>query len=129
MQIAAPARVTIGLMKTMLVVLAVVLLAAVLTWRPAGVNFTLVNVGAQPLSGVTVRVTGRDYPIGDLAPGETKRLRLSPTGDSHVELALAGGRRLIIGSYLQPGYRGSLEARVTADAVLTVKDEVEAGVY
>jgi hypothetical protein len=129
MQLAAPGRVTIGLMKTILAVLAVVLLAAVLAWRPAGVNFTLVNAGAQPLLGVRVLVTGRDYPIGDLAPGETKRLRLSPTGDSHVELALAGGRRLVIGSYLQPGYRGSLEARVTADAVLTVRNEVEPGVY
>lgn len=129
MQFATAGRGTIGLMKTILAVLAAVLLAAVLTWKPAGVDFTLVNAGAQPLLGVRVLVTGRDYPVGDLAPGETKRLRLSPTGDSHVELALAGGRRLVVGSYLQPGYRGSLEARVTADAVLTVKDEVEAGVY
>lgn len=88
------------------------------------VTFVAHNVGAEPMRSVVVHVTGRSYPIGDLPPGASKSVRLSPTSESHIELSQAGHARLTVGGYFEKGYRGTITADVTTDRVVVVRDEV-----
>lgn len=88
-----------------------------------GVEFTLDNVGPDPLGTVTVEVTGRSYSLGDIPPGGSQTIRLEPTGESHIVLQFSTGRRLTLDCYLEPDYRGKIVAKVTSRKVVLVKDE------
>jgi hypothetical protein len=87
----------------------------------SGIALTLVNVGGTSLDSVVVHTTGYDYPLGNLAPGDTARARLQATGESHVELTHGRGSRsrLRVGGYFERGYTGTMHVRLTADSVLT----------
>ena len=69
----------------------VVLLALVLTvlmleaWGP-GVSVEVANTGQSSLGEVVVSVTGKEYAIGSLAPGQRVRTAVSPTGESSVKI-------------------------------------------
>lgn len=78
------------------------------------------NAGTTPLDSVVVHVTGNRYMIGKIAPGERNTVYVTVSGESHVELELADGKRLVLDSYLEPGSGGKVEAVVTADSVLAV---------
>ncbi|WP_020654294.1 hypothetical protein [Massilia niastensis] len=89
-----------------------------------GVTFVARNVGTEPMRSVVVHVTGRSYPIGDLAPGASKSVRVSPTSESNIELSQSGHARLTVGGYFEKGYRGTISADVTTESVVMVRDEV-----
>lgn len=95
----------------------------------AGVEFTLTNLGANALRSVTVQVTGRSYGLGDIPPGASKTVKLNPTSESHIELRLATGRNLTIDCYIEPQYRGRINATVTSTAVVAVTDDVRAASF
>jgi hypothetical protein len=94
-----------------------------------GVTLMLSNVSAVPMQSVTVRVTGRSYAIGDLAPGASKSIAVHPTADSHIELVFDRTRRLKIDCYLERGYRGRIAAAITPERVVSVKDETILSIY
>jgi hypothetical protein len=89
-----------------------------------GVEFTLKNVGPEALRSVTVDVTGKSYAIGDLLPGRSKTVKVNPLGESHIGLRFREGRVLTIDCYMEHDYGGRIEANVTSQAVVTVKDEI-----
>lgn len=91
-----------------------------------GVEFTLTNSGADALRSVTVQVTGRSYELGDIPPRGSKTVKLNPTSESHIKLLFPTGRSLTIDCYLEPDYRGRINASVTSIAVVEVTDEVRA---
>lgn len=113
-------------MKRRQVITALALFAAlvfVLVYRLSGeggpgVAFTLDNVGSEPLPAVVVEVTGRAYSLGDIPPGGSKTVQLKAKGDSHIELQLSNGHRLVIDCYLEPAYTGSIRAKVTLQNVI-----------
>jgi hypothetical protein len=119
-------------MKKILVIAALALLATlalvIVPWVTGagspGVEFTLDNVGSEPLRAVIVEVTGRSYSLGDMAPGSSKTIKLKAKGDSHIELRLSNGRRLTIDCYFEPAYTGSIRAKVTPQAVIAVDDKI-----
>lgn len=97
---------------------------AVLLLPGGKVEVTIVNVGTTPLRSVTVHVTGNSYPIGDIAPGAGKTVRVAAKGESHVELQHDGSPdRLVVDCYFEPGYRGKITAEVTATQVIHVDNE------
>jgi hypothetical protein len=89
-----------------------------------GVTFVAHNVGTEPMRSVVVHVTGKSYPIGDLAPGASKSVRVNPTSESHIELSQSGHARLTVGGYFEKGYQGTITADVTTESVVVVRDEV-----
>lgn len=89
-----------------------------------GVTVTVANAGTVTMHAVTVRLTGKSYAMGDLAPGARKSIAIHPTADSHIELAYDGSRRLTIDCYMEPGYRGKITTTVTSERVVAVKDEI-----
>jgi hypothetical protein len=118
-------------MKTWLLaaVLALSATCALSKAQGPGVTLTLSNVSAVTMQSVTVRVTGRSYAIGDLAPGTSKSIAVHPTADSHIELVFDRTRRLKIDCYLERGYRGKIAAAVTPERVVAVKDETILSIY
>jgi hypothetical protein len=102
---------------------------ALLVWgcrAPDRIRLAIENVGRTPLDSVIVFTTGRSYPIGTIPAGTTRELLIGANGESHIELehGRAGRRRLIVRTYFESGYRGSIRVRVTADSVLAVLDSI-----
>ncbi|MFO0011158.1 MAG: hypothetical protein ACK553_00285 [Planctomycetota bacterium] len=85
-------------------------------WFAQGVTVTVRNGGNSPLIDLQVHVTGRSYNLGNLESGAMKRCAVEPTSESHVEISyqLPDGtsRRHSIGGYLEPGYRGTVDAEI-----------------
>src|SRR5579875_702637 len=79
---------------------------------PSRILVIVNNHGPETLLGVTVHVTGASYDIGDLLPGATKQVRVSPTGESGVRIEFADetGKRVHSDwvGYFESGYGGSI---------------------
>jgi hypothetical protein len=89
-------------------------------WR--GITVTLENRGPSTLDSVVVHVTGNRYAVGSLAPGQRESVRVQPTGESHVEIEHSRARRrLVLDTYLEPGYRQHVRARIVSDSVLSLR--------
>jgi len=92
-----------------------------------GITVVVRNVGAEPLRSVIVHVTGRSYPIGDIAHGESKAVEVTVVGESHIELEHATRRRLVIDCYFENGYKGTITAEVTSEKVIAVNSSIQPG--
>ncbi|WP_332854462.1 hypothetical protein [Duganella sp. S19_KUP01_CR8] len=92
-----------------------------------GVTFSVKNVGKETIASLVVHVTGNSYAIGDIEPGSSKTVVLSPTSESHVELTFAGSPGLKIDCYFERGYSGTLATEITVEKVVAVKDSIVPG--
>jgi hypothetical protein len=102
-----------------------VALVGVACSRP-GIELTLTNVGDVTLDSVVVHTTGFTYPIGALSPSASRTLLVNATGESHVEVEhgpASARRRLVLDVYFERNYRGSIDARLRSDTVLSVTHE------
>lgn len=79
------------------------------------------NAGSTDLSSVVLHVTGRSYPLGDLAPRASAHATVSPTSESHLEIEFADAdgkpKRLNAGGYFEPGYRGTIRVSIKDGAI------------
>ena len=82
----------------------------------SGIQVTVENTGASPLKSVVLHVTGASYDLGDIAPGESATARVSPTGESELEVEFKDTddqtQRLNAGGYFESGYRGSIRVEI-----------------
>jgi hypothetical protein len=97
--------------------LAVAALVGVLVLQfRAGVQVTVENTGTTSSKAVVLHVTGASYELGDIAPGESAAARVSPTGESSLDIEFtdADGKiqRLKAGGYFESGYRGSIRVEI-----------------
>lgn len=84
----------------------------------------LVNVGSASLDSVVVRVTGVQYPVGQLGPGDSVTVDTRPTGETSVYVEYARQLEpLKLDVYFEPGYGGRVRAEITADLVSRVDHE------
>ena len=115
----------------LLLALAIVLGVAYASYPVArdGVTLHLTNAGADTMRQVVVHVTGRSYAVGDIAPGASAAIVLHPRGESDIELAQSGHPRLIIGCYLESGYKGSINATATTERIVAVDSKVIFAAY
>ncbi len=95
----------------------VLLLIAVVAYQlRSGIRVTVENTGSTSLNSVVLHVTGVSYDLGDIAPGESATARVSPTGESELEVEFkdtAGQtQRLNAGGYFESGYRGSIRVEI-----------------
>jgi hypothetical protein len=119
-----------AMMKKSFLIAILVMIAALFVAKASasGVAFTLTNVGTTTMESITVQVTGRSYPLGDLTPGASKTIRLKPTGESRIDLVFSGSRRLAIDCYFESGYKGEIAAEVTPQKVVSVKSDLKFGI-
>lgn len=94
-----------------------------------GVEIRLHNSDTIALRSVEVAVTGKSYPVGDLAPGETASVWVDPTSESAVEISFATADRepkhVSVPSYIEPGYSGWIAIHLAAAEVREVENHVE----
>jgi hypothetical protein len=95
-----------------------VLVGGGLAWyhfRP-GVRVTVENAGTEPMRAVALHVTGRSYPVGDIAPGGCTETIVVPTSESDLQIEFTDGlgneRRVQIDCYIEPSDRGEIRARI-----------------
>jgi hypothetical protein len=81
------------------------------------------NEGPAALEDVHVFVTGDSAVVGRIDPGERARVRVQPTGDSHVEIGVGStrGERLVADTYLMRGSTGTVRIVVDGDSVAVVQ--------
>jgi hypothetical protein len=108
--------------------------AAGLVWAywNRGVTIVLRNTDSAALLDVTIHVTGRDYPIGDMPAGSTRNVLVDPTGESHIEISMqqAGGRgRLPVQCYFEAGYSGEIAIDISRDSVTVVDNQIAIGLW
>lgn len=73
------------------VVLVIVLVCGALFYLNRPLSLVVRNVDSEALHAVVVHVTGNSISIGDIPAGQSRKIRLTTTGESHVELELATG--------------------------------------
>jgi hypothetical protein len=108
--------------------------AAGLVWAfwPRGITVVLRNTDSATLSGVMLHVTGRDYPIGDLPSGSTRRVLVDPTGESHIEISQhqADGRgRIPVSCYFEAGYSGTIEINISRTSATIIDNQISVGLW
>ena len=96
--------------------------ALVFAWyHTTGVRVTVINSGPDPISSVVIHVTGDFHLIGDLAVGQSKTLRLSPTCETGVEISfvdhLGQPHRLNAGGYTDNYDSGTIEVELEHGAI------------
>ena len=61
---------------------------------------------------MVVHVTGASYELGNIAPGDSVKVRVRPNGESSLEIEFADSNghtnRLDAGGYFESGYRGTI---------------------
>ena len=108
--------------------------AAGLVWAywHRGVTVVVRNKDSAALSAVTIHVTGRDYPIGDMPPGSTRHVLVDPTGESHIEISLQQAdrrERLIADCYFEGGYSGTIDIDISRTSVTVVDNKISIGLW
>ena len=116
-------------------VIAAFLLAipASLLIRTPGVKAVVTNTGTTAMRDVSVEVTGRSYAIGDLQPGETRSVRVRPTGESNIVLRYVdpngANQAVTVDCYFDSGYSGSITADVADGKVTRVDSAIRLTPY
>ena len=94
-----------------LLVAAFLIAILIIQFRP-GIHVTIENTGITPLKSVVVHVTGASYELGDIAPGDSQKIRVRPTSESHLEIEFTDNdgqvKRLDAVGYFESGYRGTI---------------------
>jgi hypothetical protein len=104
----------------------VLLVAVFLGCGTSGIEFTLRNLDAARLDSVVVRTTGFSYPLGDLPAGVSRTVRVQSTGESHIEVEHGAKPRLrlVVDTYFERGYSGTVTADVRRDTVVRLESHV-----
>lgn len=97
-----------------------------------GVTVVLRNTDSTALSDITIHVTGRDYPIGDLPAGATRRVVVDPIGESHIEISqghVDGRGRLPVECYFEAGYSGTIDIDISRTTATVTANQISIGLW
>ena len=85
-------------------------------WFGPGVTVTVYNAGNSPIQDLQVHVAGKSYQLGDISSGAERKVKVSPMGESHVEISyqLPDGttKRHSVDCYFESAYRGTVNATI-----------------
>ncbi|HEV8068392.1 MAG TPA: hypothetical protein VGP76_11700 [Planctomycetaceae bacterium] len=98
-------------------------------FRP-GVRVTVENAGTEPMRAVVLHVTGRSYPVGEIAPGGRTETIVVPTSESDLRIEFTDGRgierRVPIECYIEPSNRGEIRARINDGRLEMTEQRIQA---
>lgn len=120
--------------SSILCLILTVLVAFAIYRSNTGVMVVITNAGDTPMQDVVVHVTGNAYESGTIAPGAEDRVRVEPSGESHVEISFADEnrtqQRLVADCYFEPRhYHGTIKIAISGDEIIEVEDAVSIGIY
>ena len=99
----------------------------------AGVTLTVDNSTPEPITDVSVEVTGVTYDLGTLQPGEEATVRLQPQGESSVVvLGMREGALEEVGIpvYLEgSGYQGTISVDFQPRGEALIETDVRIGLF
>jgi hypothetical protein len=82
----------------------------------SGIRVTVQNSGSTPMRSAVLHVTGRSYPVGDIAPGNFAEATVHPQSESDLEIEFTDPegkqQRLTVDCYFEPGYRGEINVSI-----------------
>ena len=115
------------------VLLLVVGAAAVNRHYFLGVFVVITNQQSAPITDVVLYVTGQSIQVGHIDAGESRRVKVSPTGDTHLEfefkdIASKASGRLSHDYYFGPGFYGQIELDI-GDGSIGMRDDLRIGDY
>lgn len=123
-------RLTVALVS---IALALVVISVVLAyWHHAvGVFVVITNRQSTPITDVVLHVTGQSIEVGQVDAGQSRRVKVSPTGDSHLEFEFndrpyGASGRLTHECYIGPGYHGQIELGIDQGGI-GMQDDLQAG--
>jgi len=97
--------------------------------RTRGVKAIITNVGHVKMTDVRVRITGRQYAIGDLNRSESRTLYLNPSGESHIVLGYTNAdgtsAALSVDCYFENGYSGEIAVDVADGNIVRVVNKTK----
>jgi hypothetical protein len=80
---------------------------------------------------VVLHVTGRSYPLGDIAAGSSADATVKSTTKSHLEIEFTDSdgnpRRLNAGGYFDSGWQGTIRVSIKDGAIDENDHQVEIG--
>lgn len=99
-----------------------------------GVDVVVQNKGLETISDVKVHVTGNSYLIGSLAPGQAQWIRVTPKGESHVEIEFVdtsrNAQRVVADCYFEKRhYKGTITVDIAGNGVSRVDDKTELSLF
>ncbi|HZZ81491.1 MAG TPA: hypothetical protein VFE62_23515 [Gemmataceae bacterium] len=104
-------------------------LVALAVWPLEGIRVTVTNGGPQPLTDVVAHVSGSKHPIGNLAIGESRTVRVLPTTDSHLEVSfrdeIGKSRQLNPGGYFDQHCCGSIKVEIKNGEIVRNEHQIE----
>ena len=93
------------------------------------VSVVIQNESERTLNDLQVSFTGGRESMGSIAPGDTGSVSIRSTGESGVfiEFVAEGApiKRAVAGSYIEPGYGGSITVTVDRKLAFTVDNKVK----
>lgn len=108
-------HVKVPIILVALVVVPCVVVFALIQTR--GVRVTITNNGPHALTDIVAHVTGNKHPVGDLAVGKSRTVRVLPISESHLELTfrdhLGRHHEINAGGYFENAYHGTIEVEIT----------------
>ena len=83
----------------------------------AGVFVVITNRQSTPITDVVLHVTGQSIQVGQIDAGQLRRVKVCPTGDSHLEFefkdsAWGASGRLTHECYFGPYFHGQIELNI-----------------
>jgi hypothetical protein len=112
------------------------LAVAIFSWavfRPwvGGIRVTVANTGLAVMKDVKVFITGTSYTAGEIAPGGSRSVCISPGADSHIEIGFTDSnsraQRLNVDCYFSSGFTGSIKVLVKDGEIELVEDNTKIG--
>lgn len=123
-------RLTVALVS---IAFALVVVAGFLAyWHHAvGVFVVITNRQSTPITDVVLHVTGQSIQVGQIDAGQSRRVKVSPMGDSHLEFefkdrAWGTSGRLTHECYFSPGFHGQIELDID-DGGIGMRDDLSVG--
>lgn len=115
-----------------LIVLSAIGVAALVA--SGGVSIVVQNKGPETINHVTVHVTGSSYDIGALKPGQTRKVRVTPKGESHVEIEFMdfshNQHRVVAECYFDKRhFKGTITVDIAGNEVSRVDDATELSLF
>ena len=113
-------------------VVLVIVSAAIIYWHHfVGVFVVITNRQSTPITDVALHVTGQSIQVGRIDAGQSRRVKVSPIGDSHLEFEFkdrifeASGR-LTHECYFGPGFHGQIELGIDEGGI-GMQDDLQIG--
>lgn len=119
-------------MKSVAILLSA-MIAAVCACRPGanGIEVELRNLCARSVSNVAVSFTGGTNFVDGISPGAVWKSQVYPSGESILALEFLDADGAVvqtnIGSFIEPGYRGTVTILVSPTNRVTWVDRVRVG--